>query len=120
MSTPRSFHGSCAGSLLRQHLELIAADLDGVAGGADRHGEVAEHRVVLQQVSQRRGVGDVVDGDDVDVVMRQRRAHDVAADPSEPVDANLNGHECVRRDSQTKFDIHVDKLIRLSIQFVSP
>ena len=78
--------------LLREHLELIAADLDGVAGGADRHGEVAEHRVVFQQVRERRRVGDVVDRDDVDVVVRQRRAHDVAADSSEPVDADLDGH----------------------------
>ena len=78
--------------LLREDLELIAADLDRVAGRAHRHRQVAEHRVVLQQVRQRRRVGDVVDGDDVDVVMRERRAQDVAADPSEPVDANPNGH----------------------------
>jgi hypothetical protein len=41
---------------------------------------------------KRRGVGDVVDGDHVHVVMGERRAHDVAADSSEPVDADLDGH----------------------------
>ena len=54
--------------------------------------EVAEDRVVLQQVRERCGVGDVVDGDDVDVVVRQRGAHDVAADAPESVDADLDGH----------------------------
>ena len=63
-----------------------------VAGRADRHGEVAEHRVVLQQVRERRGVGDVVDRDEVDVLVAERGAHDVAADPSEPVDAYPDGH----------------------------
>ena len=37
-------------------------------GGLDVGVEVAEDRVVLQQVRQRRGVGEVVDGDEVDVL----------------------------------------------------
>ena len=88
----RDFQRQLARILAREHLELIAADLDGVAAGADGHGEVAKYRVVLQEVGERRRVGDVVDRDNVHVVMGERGAHDVAADSSEPVDANLNGH----------------------------
>ena len=47
------FPGQLRRILDGQHLELIAADLDGVGGGADRNGEIAEHRVVLQKMSER-------------------------------------------------------------------
>ena len=39
-----------------------------------------------------RGVGEVVDRDEVDVLVAERRAHDVAADSPEPVDADLHCH----------------------------
>jgi hypothetical protein len=44
-------------------------------------------------VSERCGIGDVVDRDDVDVVVRQGSAHDVAPNSTKPVDAYLYGHE---------------------------
>ena len=33
-----------------------------------------------------------VDGDDVEVVVRHRRAHDIPADPAKPVDSHPDGH----------------------------
>ena len=63
---------------------------------ADRYlaGERAEDRVVLEQVPERAGVRDVVDGDDLDVRVRLvRRAEDVAADAAEAVDADAYSHD---------------------------
>ena len=55
-------------------------------------GEVAEDRVVLEQVREGLGIGDVVDGYKLDILVIQRRAHDVASDAAEAVDAYLDGH----------------------------
>ena len=62
--------------------------------------QVADDRVVLQQVRQRGGVGQVVDGHEVDVVVRHRGPHDVAADAPEPVDPHSNCH-CRRPPVET-------------------
>ena len=76
----------------RQHFELVAIDRDRVPFGLDFCVQVAEHRVVLQQMRQRRRVRQVVDRDEVDVFVGERRPHDVPADAAEPVDANLDRH----------------------------
>ena len=55
------------GILHRQHLERVAVDGDAVAAGLDVGVEVAEHGVVLEQVRQGGGIGQVVDRDEVDV-----------------------------------------------------
>ena len=81
--------------LQREHLELVAVDGDAIARGRDVGLEIAQDRVVLEQVRERFGVGEVVDGDDVDRVVVHRRAHDVAADAAEPVDTDFDGHSQV-------------------------
>ena len=91
-STPRSFHGSWAGIADRQHLELVAVDRDAVGLGLDLRVQVAEHRVVLQQMRKRVRAREVVDGDKVDVLVAERGAHDVAADAAEAVDTYPDRH----------------------------
>ena len=81
----------------REHLELVAVDGDAVAARGDVGLQVAEDRVVLEQVRQRLGVGQVVDGDDVDPAVAHGGAHDVAADAAEPVDPDFDGHRKVLR-----------------------
>ena len=76
----------------RQHLELVAVDGDSFAAGLDVGVQVAEHRVVLEQMRERGGVGEIVDRDEIDVLGAQRRAHDVAPDAAEPVDPDLHCH----------------------------
>ena len=68
------------------------SDRDAVALGRDVGLQVAEDRVVLEQVGERLGVGQVVDGDDVDAAVVHGGAHDVAADAAEPVDPDFDGH----------------------------
>src|SRR6266850_6881586 len=41
---------------------------------------------------QRPGIGDVVNRDDIDILVAQRRAKNIAPNPTEPVDPNLNRH----------------------------
>ena len=95
MSTPRSFHGNLGRVALRDDLEEILADGDAAVPGLDRLIQVAENRVVLQQMGQRLGVGQIVDRDEIDVrLLLEGRAHDVAADAAEPVDTDLDCHEC--------------------------
>ena len=49
--------------------------------------------VVLEQVGQRRGVGEVVDADDLDVgALSHCGPEEVAADAAESVDAHADGH----------------------------
>src|SRR5580700_9377916 len=48
--------------------------------------------IVLKQVREGLGVGDVVDGDELYVLVVQRGAHDVPSDAAEAVDADLDGH----------------------------
>ncbi len=92
MSTPRSFQGSCAGSFTDSTLNSIARHGNAVGGRAHVRVEIAEHRVVLEEMGQRGGVGQVVDRDEIDLLVPHRGAHDVAPDPPEPVDAHFDGH----------------------------
>ena len=56
-------------------------------------GKAAEDRIVLEEVGQRGGVGEVVDGDDLELgVALPSGAVDVAADPAETGDFDLDGH----------------------------
>ena len=52
-STPEIFPRQLRRVLDGQHLEVVAVDRDAVAPGADVAIEVAQDRVVLQQVRQR-------------------------------------------------------------------
>ena len=92
-STPRSPQPSAAGSRLVQDEDLVAVDDEAVVGELDRARVRAEDRVVAQQVRQRLVVGEVVDGDPLDVgLCRLGGAEHVTADAAEAVDSNTYGH----------------------------
>src|SRR4029077_2594752 len=79
--------------LVAEEPHIVSVHLDRVAFRAHGRSERAERRVVLQQVSERPGVADVVDGDDLEVGLEVPcRAIDVAADAAEAVDAYLDCH----------------------------
>ena len=67
-STPRSPQGSAAGSRSARTLILRVADQDRVAVHAHVLRQGAQHRVVFEQVRQRGVVGQVVRGDDLDLL----------------------------------------------------
>ena len=77
------------------HDDLVAADRpERLPSASTVSREVAVVGVVLEQVGQRLGVGDVVDGNDLDlalVVLAQGLEH-LPADATESVDTYLNRH----------------------------
>jgi hypothetical protein len=52
------------------------------------------HRVVLEEVRERLGIREVVDGNDFDIrnLLLLRRAEDLPPDAPEAVDSYTNGH----------------------------
>ncbi len=84
--------GQLGGVALGPHLDLLAVDRDEVLAGLDLVGQVAQDRVVLEQVSQRRRAGQVVDGDKIDFLVAKRGAQNVASNAAEAVDSNLYCH----------------------------
>ena len=81
------------GIALGEDLDLLAVDGDEVVACGDVVVQVAEDGVVLEQVSQGRRAGQVVDGDKFDFGIAERGAENVAANAAEAVDANLYCHK---------------------------
>ena len=54
--------------------------------------QVAEDRVVLEQMSESGRARQIIDGDKFDFRIAERGAQNVAANPAEAVDANLHCH----------------------------
>ena len=78
-----------------RHLDRLAVDDQGVPLRLDSAGKAPVDRVVLQQVRQGFGVGDVVDADELDLglIRHRRRAEHVPSDAAEPVDPYPNRHD---------------------------
>ena len=83
------------GVALGEDLDLLAVDGDEVLAVGDLVLEVAEDGVVLEQVGEGGGGGEVVDGDEFDVRVAECGAEDVAPDAAEAVDAYLYCHVAV-------------------------
>jgi hypothetical protein len=88
-----SFHGMVAGRA-GNDFDRAAVDADLVSRGADVTGEGPIRRVVLQKVGVGLCVGQVVDGDDVQLVRVQvvNSFVDLPADAAEAVNAYADGH----------------------------
>jgi hypothetical protein len=66
-----------------------------MTGAVARHlgRELPVDGVVCEEMREGRGIGDVVDGDDLQIgASLVGRAHEAAADAAEAVDGDLNGH----------------------------
>ena len=87
--------GKLLGFFDRRDLDLLTVDFERIALCVDRPRKAAVHRVVLEQVRQRLGVGDVVDADKLDLGLFRHRggAQHVAPDAPEPVDPYPNRHD---------------------------
>ena len=74
---------------LGENFDLLAVDGDEVGAVGDLVWQVAEDGVVLEQVGQGGGGGEVVYGYEFDVWVAESAAEDVASDAAEAVDAYL-------------------------------
>jgi hypothetical protein len=83
MDTPRSF----------QDLDFFIIDDDGVFGGLDVLVKTAEHGIIFQKMSERFGVGDVVDREKLDLRVIHGSSKQVSSDPAEAIDTDFNGHD---------------------------
>ena len=69
-------------------------DRQGVVGGTDVVVQPAVHGVVLEQMRERLRVRDVVHGDELERRLAEAGAEHIAADTTEPVDADADRHAC--------------------------
>jgi hypothetical protein len=82
------------GVALRERADLEVSGLDDAVLGGDRAREATVDRVVGEEVGERGSVGDIVDGDDLDVgAGLDGRTHDAASDAAEAVDSYAGGHD---------------------------
>ena len=88
MSTFRSFQGSSFGSLTASTLIGFAIDENLIFLGFDASLQGAVHGVVLQEIGECLGVCEVVDRDELQFRIAERRAQDVTSDPAKSVDSN--------------------------------
>ena len=78
---------------LGEHLDDVPVDGDAVSIGSNCPGKAAEDAVVLEQVGEHLGGGDVVDGDDLEIGgALSGGAQHVATDAAEAVDADSHSH----------------------------
>ena len=80
---------------LGQQPNPLTADHEGVfALDADVHGQLAVHGIPLEQVGHLSGIGEIVDGDELEVVARafQCSAEGEASDAAEAIDGDFRGH----------------------------
>src|SRR5262249_15040457 len=54
--------------------------------------EIAEDRVILQEVSKRVRVGQIIYGNEVKFLVSQCGSQNIAPDATEPIDPNFNRH----------------------------
>jgi hypothetical protein len=81
------------GVFLGRHGDGGAVDHDGAVVGLHVAGEPAVGAVILEEVGQHLGVGEVVDADNGKLVLAfPHGPEDQAPDPPEAVDANVNRH----------------------------
>ena len=79
--------------LLGGDRDLLAVDDEGLVGGLDRAVELLVDAVVLQQVGQVLGIGQVVDRDDLELLrLLGQDAEDEAADAAEAIDTDADSH----------------------------
>src|ERR1700688_3507108 len=89
-----------AGIALREDRQLLAVEEDMAAFGFDFMLEDAVDRIVFEQMREGRRVGDIVDGDDFDFFLSQRRAEEHPADSAESVNPNLYRHRSIPPEIQ--------------------
>src|ERR1019366_7156696 len=89
--------GQSRGIFLLEDFDDLAVDGNAVGAGGDCMRQVAEDRGVLEQVCQRFGIGEIVYGDEVEVLVRERGAENIASDASKSINANFYGHGASER-----------------------
>src|SRR5262245_47303229 len=83
------FPGNLGRVFLGEDAEVVAGHLDGVFGEGDLLFQVAEDRIVFEQVRESLGVGQIINRDEVNLLVAQSRPQDVAPDTAKTINANF-------------------------------
>src|ERR1700730_9199335 len=78
---------------LGEHAKSVAVEHDLIALHLDLMRERAVNRIMLEQMGERLCVGDIVDGNDFEILLMKRRAEEHAPDTAEAVDTYFDCHE---------------------------
>ena len=73
-------------------MKFFPFNRDSITGSLDVVMQIAQHRIVFQQMCQRLCIGNIVDPDEVDVLVAQRGAKNIAADAAKSIDAYFDCH----------------------------
>ena len=81
--------------LRRERLDRMTGDVQHAIAGIGSNFGATMHRVIVIEVRQRPRVGEIVDGNQFDVVASHfaERAQYATSDAAETVDGNLRGHD---------------------------
>ena len=90
------------GIFLGENLDVLAIDGDGIVRSRKSDSEVTEDGVVLQQMGQSLGIGEIVDGDELQARIVECGAKNIAANAAKAVDANFNCHRTSLRNANLK------------------
>src|SRR5271168_2737900 len=75
-----------------KYLEALAVNGDGVVRVGNFMGEIAEDRIVFQEMCERLRIGDVIYRHNLDCRVAERGAKYIAANAAKPVDTHFDGH----------------------------
>src|SRR5438874_1085664 len=119
--------GKCRRIPLGQDLQLVPSRPDDAFADLDVLAQLTENRVVLQEMTHRLRVAEIVERDDLEIAAPlQMRPEEIAPDPSEPVDSHpCLGHGSSLNDAlQRRGDAHEEnrpnKAMSLSPLVFSP
>ncbi len=90
--------GQGSGIFFFEDFDGLAVDRNTVGAGGDFVRQVAKNRIVFEQVGQSFGIGEIVHGYEVEVLVSERGAKNVASDASKSINANFYGHGASERD----------------------
>ena len=54
--------------------------------------KIPQDRIIFQKMRERFRIGNVIDGDEFDILITERGAENISADATEAIDANLYCH----------------------------
>src|SRR5271170_3289461 len=75
-----------------EDLESLVVHADAVRAGRDLVRQIAQNRIIFEQVGERLRIGEIVDRHEFDIGILERGAQNIAPDASETVNAYFNSH----------------------------
>ena len=93
-----TFPGQGGWIFLFENLDGLAINCNAVGACGNLVRQIAQHRVVLQEMGQSFRIGQVIDCHELQIGVLQRRTQDVPADTSETINAYFYSHVASERE----------------------